>query len=86
MPVLLALLAFAAQAPADSLLVGNPDGSVTLSAPILSSPPPPIDQAARPSRNAAHARARRDAEAERDRSFREATAQARDAARLPPPH
>ncbi|HEX5184551.1 MAG TPA: hypothetical protein VFW19_15550 [Allosphingosinicella sp.] len=86
MAVLLALLALAAQVPADPVLVGNPDGSVTLTAPIRSSPPPLLDRAARPSRNAGHVRARREAEAELDRSFREATAQARDAARLPPPH
>ena len=85
---LLAALAFiAAPAAADPALVANGDGSVTLTAPIDSAPPPLLqERLPRPSRNAAHARARAEADAELDRSFKEAIAQARDAARIPHPH
>jgi hypothetical protein len=83
--ILLAVL-IASPAAADPLLVGNADGSVTLTAPIDSSPPPLLlERAPRPSRNAAHVRARAEREAELDRAFQEATAQAREAVRVPAP-
>jgi hypothetical protein len=76
-----------APAAADPLLIANADGSVTLTAPIDSAPPTlRLERAPRPARNAAHRRARAEAEAELDRSFQEATAQAREAARVPQPH
>jgi hypothetical protein len=82
----LALLASPAAA-AGPALVGNADGSVTLTEAIDSDAPslllPP---AARPVRNAARARARFEAQADLDRAFQEATAQAREAARAPRPH
>lgn len=77
----------ASPAAADPLLVANADASVTLTAPIDSAAPPVLlERTPRASRNAAHARARAEAEAELDRAFKEATAQARDAARTPRPH
>ena len=86
--ILLAALALiAAPAAADPVLVANGDGSVTLTVPIDSAPPPLLlERTPRPSRNAAHARMRAEAEADLDRAFKEATAQARDAARMPHPH
>lgn len=85
--LLTAFALIAAPAAADPVLVGNADGSVTLTVPIDSAPPPLLqERLPRRSRNAAHARARAEAEAELDRAFQEATAQARDAARMPPPH
>ncbi|MDB5691627.1 MAG: hypothetical protein JWO81_690 [Alphaproteobacteria bacterium] len=86
--VLLALLASPAVAAAspEAALVGNADGSVTLTGTIDSDAPNLVLQrAARPARNAAHARARSEAQAELDRAFQEATAQAREAARVPRP-
>jgi hypothetical protein len=88
------ILAFAAlaflAAPAaaqEPLLVGNADGSVTLTAAIESVPPSLLlDPAPRPARNAARARTRAEAQAEVDRTFQEATAQAREAARVPRLH
>jgi hypothetical protein len=77
---------FASPAAADPALIANDDGSVTLTGPIDSAPPPLLlERAPRPNRNAAHARVRAEARAELDRAFKEATAQARDAARVPPP-
>ncbi|MEA3004394.1 MAG: hypothetical protein QOH81_3182 [Sphingomonadales bacterium] len=82
----LAFLASPAAAQ-EAALIANADGSVTLTetidsdAPSLLLPPAP-----RPARNAAHARARAEARAELDRAFQEATAQAREAARVPRPH
>ncbi|HEX4736191.1 MAG TPA: hypothetical protein VH331_01380 [Allosphingosinicella sp.] len=86
--ILLAALAFVASpAAADPVLVANGDGSVTLTVPIESTQPPLLlERLPRRSRNAAHARARAEAEAELNRAFQEATAQARDAARMPHPH
>jgi hypothetical protein len=86
--ILFATLALiAAPAAADPLLVGNADGSVTLTAPIDSAPPAVLlEQAPRRARNAGHVRARAEAEAELDRAFQEATAQAREAQRVPRPH
>jgi hypothetical protein len=86
--ILLASLALlSAPAAADPVLIGNADGSVTLTAPIDSAPPSLLLQRApRAMRQAAHRRARAEAEAELDRSFEEATAQAREAARVPRPH
>jgi hypothetical protein len=88
----LACLAFLAS-PAIALaapgtaLVGNADGSVTLTETIDSDAPSLLLQrAARPARNAAHARARAEARNELDRAFQEATAQTREAARVPRPH
>jgi hypothetical protein len=85
--ILLATLAvLASPAAADPLLVANADGSVTLTGPIDSSPPSLLlARAPRPARNAGHARTRSEAQAELDRSFQEATAQAREAARVPRP-
>lgn len=77
----------ASPATADPALVANGDGSVTLTVPIDSTPPPVLlEQAPRLSRNAARVRSRAEAEAEIDRAFKEATAEARDAARTPRPH
>jgi hypothetical protein len=88
--ILLASLALlAAPAAADPILIGNADGSVTLVAPIDSAAPTLLlEPVPRRSRNAGHARARAEAEAEaeRDRAFQEATAQAREAERVPRPH
>jgi hypothetical protein len=86
--ILLASLALlSAPAAADPVLVGNADGSVTLTGAIDSAPPPLlVDRAPRRMRNAGHSRARAEAEAELDRSFEEATAQAREAARVLRPH
>ena len=86
--ILLATFAcLASPAAADPVLVANSDGSVTLTGPIESAPAPLLlERAPRPSRNAAHARTRFEAEAELDRAFKEATAQAREAARTPRPH
>ena len=84
---LVSLALVAAPAVAQSTLVANADGSVTLTAPIDSDAPSLIlPPAPRPVRNAAHAQARAEAQAELDRSFQEATAQAREAARVPRPH
>jgi hypothetical protein len=87
--VALAALAFLA-APAtgqEPLLVANADGSVTLTETIESAPPAlALEPAPRPIRNAGRARARAEAQAETDRAFQEATAQAREAARVPRPH
>lgn len=84
---LASLALIAAPAAADPALVANADGSVTLTAPIDSGAPALIvPPAPRPVRNAGHAQARAEAQAELDRSFQEATAQARDAARVPRPH
>jgi hypothetical protein len=86
--ILLASLSLlAAPAAADPVLIGNADGSVTLTGPIDSAPPAVlIERTPRPMRNAARSRARAEAEAELDRSFEEAIAQAREAARVPRPH
>jgi hypothetical protein len=86
--ILLASFALlAAPAAADPILIGNADGSVTLTRAIDSLPPPLLmEQAPRQSRNAGHARARAESEAELERAFQEATAQAREAGRVPPPH
>ena len=86
--ILLASLALlSAPAAADPLLVANPDGSVTLTAPIESAPPVlALEHMPRPALKAGHARARAAAEAEVDRAFQEAMAQAREAARVPAPH
>jgi hypothetical protein len=86
--ILLASLALlAAPAATDPILIGNPDGSVTLVASIDSAAPTLLmEPVPRRSRNAGHARARAEAEAERDRAFQEATAQAREAERVPRPH
>jgi hypothetical protein len=72
-------------AAAEPLLVANTDGSVTLTAPIDSDAPNLLPRAPRPVRNAGHARMRAEAQAEFDRSFQEAIAQAREAARVPQP-
>jgi hypothetical protein len=86
--ILLASLALlAAPAAADPMLIGNPDGSFTLTAPIDSAPPSLLlERAPRRARNAGHVRARAEAEAEIDRAFQEAIAQAREAERVPRPH
>jgi len=86
--ILLATFVFvAAPAAADPVLVANGGGSITLTVPIDSAAPPLLlERLPRRSRNAAHARARAEAEAELNRAFDEATAQARDAARMPHPH
>jgi hypothetical protein len=85
--LLLSTLAFlSAPAAADPILAANADGSVTLTEPIVSAPPALLPaRTPRPSRNAGHARIRAEAQAELDRSFQEATAQAREAARVPRP-
>lgn len=85
--LLLSTLAFlAAPAAADPVLAPNANGSVTLTEPIGSAPPALLlERAARPSRNAGHTHLRAEAQAELDRSFQEATAQAREAARVPRP-
>ena len=76
-----------APAAADPALIANADGSVTLTGPIDSDAPSLIlPPAARPVRNAGPARIRAEAQAELDRSGPEATAQAREAARVPRPH
>jgi len=86
--ILLASLALlAAPAAADPALVTNADSSVTLTETIDSAPPSLLLQRApRPARNAGHRGARAEAEAQLDRAFQEATAQAREAARVPQPH
>jgi hypothetical protein len=85
--ILLSTLALlASPAAADPLLVGNADGSVTLTGPIDSTPPSLLlARAPRAARNAVHVRTRSEAQAEFDRSFQEATAEAREAARVPRP-
>jgi hypothetical protein len=45
-----------------------------------------LERAPRRARTAGHARARAEADAELDRAFQEATAQAREAERVPRPH
>jgi hypothetical protein len=81
-----ALLAAPAAAQ-EPILIANADGSVTLTETIESAPPALVlERAPRPARNAARARARAEAQAELDRAFQEATAQAREAARVPRPH
>ena len=88
MTILLATLALL-QAPAatDPALIANGDGSVTLTAPIESAPPALLlDHMPRPALKAGHVRVRAEAEAEVDRAFQEAMAQAREAARVPAPH
>ena len=86
--ILLASLALlAAPAAADPALVTNADGSVTLTETIDSAPPALLlPRAPRPARNAGHAQVRMEAQANRERAFQEATAQAREAARMPQPH
>jgi hypothetical protein len=80
----LALPAPALAAPEAPALIANGDGTVTLTA-AIDSDPPVLPRAARPTRTAGHARARAEAERDFDRAFQEATDQAREAARLPPP-
>jgi hypothetical protein len=83
---LASLALLAGPAAADPALVANADGSVTLTAPIDSDAPALLlTGTPRPVRNAGHARMRAEAQAELDRSFQEATAQARETARTPRP-